>query len=111
MTAVLTERIPLVQNEAGDMYIEGSRVFLEHVVEKFNAGKTPDEIQQDYPSLTLADIYAVVAYYLRHRQDVDDYVQRQAQRSKDMASMVASYGSSSSSVRAKVIAKRDQQNS
>jgi uncharacterized protein (DUF433 family) len=91
MTAVLTERIPLVQNEAGDMYIEGSRIFLEHLVEKFNEGKTPEDIQRDYPHVKLADLYAVMTYYLRHRDEVDAYVERQYQRAREMEALVAPY--------------------
>jgi uncharacterized protein (DUF433 family) len=80
MSTVFTERIPLVENEAGDILLEGSRVFLEHIVEAFQQGKHPEDIQQSFPSISLADIYAVIAYYLRHRDEVEGYMARQAQR-------------------------------
>ena len=34
----------------------------------------PEAIAQRYPTATLADIYAVVAYYLRHRQEFEAYL-------------------------------------
>ena len=34
---------------------------------------TAEEIVQQYPTLDLADIYTVIAYYLRNREDVDAY--------------------------------------
>jgi uncharacterized protein (DUF433 family) len=91
MTATLTERIPLVQNEQGDMYIEGSRIYLEHLVEWFNEGKSPQDILHDYPTLALADIYAVLTYYLRHQNEVDAYVDRQYQKAKEAEAMAESY--------------------
>lgn len=38
-------------------------------------GSTPEEIAQDYSSLDTADIYAAIAYYLRHRDEVEEYLQ------------------------------------
>lgn len=38
---------------------------LDAVVGSFDAGATPEEIAQQYPSLALEDVYAVVTYYLR----------------------------------------------
>jgi endonuclease I len=29
---------------------------------------------QSYTTLTLADVYAVLAFYLRHKHEIDDYV-------------------------------------
>jgi uncharacterized protein (DUF433 family) len=80
MSTVFTERIPLVENEAGDILLEGSRVFLEHIVEAFQHGKHPEDIQQSFPGISLADIYAVIAYYLRHRDEVERYMARQNER-------------------------------
>jgi len=50
------------------------------VVDAFQSGATPEEIAYQYPSLHLADIYAVVGYYLSHPDEVADYLeQRQDQ--------------------------------
>ena len=34
-------------------------------------GLSPDEIVSAYPTLTLADVYAGLAYYHDHRQEID----------------------------------------
>lgn len=34
-------------------------------------GKTPDEITNDYPELSLAQIYAALAYYFDHKPEID----------------------------------------
>lgn len=66
--------IPLTTSPEGVVRITGTRVPLETVVRAFHQGVTPEEIVQDFPSVSLAQIYAVLAYYLAHRADVDAYV-------------------------------------
>jgi hypothetical protein len=51
----------------------GTRVPLETVVRALQQGATPEEIVQDFPTLLLADVYAVLAYYLSHREAVDGH--------------------------------------
>jgi uncharacterized protein (DUF433 family) len=63
--------IPLVTTPAGVVRITGTRVPLETVVRAFYVGATPEEIAQDFPPVTLAQVYAVLAYYLAHRAAVD----------------------------------------
>jgi hypothetical protein len=38
------------------------------------AGSTPEQIAHDYDVLSIADVYAVVNYYLHHRSDVDAHL-------------------------------------
>lgn len=65
--------VPLVRTSEGVIRVSGTRVPVETVVRAFQQGATPEEIAQDYP-LTLANVYAVIAYYLWHREAVDAYV-------------------------------------
>jgi uncharacterized protein (DUF433 family) len=55
---------PLRQNEHGVLLVGDTRVTLDSVVARFDAGATPEEIVQQFPSLDLAEVYAVVAYLL-----------------------------------------------
>jgi uncharacterized protein (DUF433 family) len=70
------ERIPVQTDGDGVIRVGGTRVTLDTLVSTFETGATAEEIVQQYPSLALADVYAVIAYYLRHRTDVDAYVAR-----------------------------------
>ncbi|HVF48702.1 MAG TPA: DUF433 domain-containing protein [Pyrinomonadaceae bacterium] len=73
--------VPLSTDEAGVMRVDGTRVSLDSVVFAFNDGATPEEIAQQYPTLHLADVYAVISYYLQHRSEVEDYLEmRRGQR-------------------------------
>jgi hypothetical protein len=51
-------------------------VTLDTVIAAFVAGATPEEIAQQFPSLGLADVYQVIAYYLRRPSEVDGYLQQ-----------------------------------
>ena len=70
------ETVPLETGSDGVVRIAGTRVTLETVIAAFSDGATAEEIAQQYPSLNLADIYAVIGYYLRHSEDVTDYLQQ-----------------------------------
>ncbi len=62
----------------GVIRVGGTRVTLDTIVEAFDEGLTAEEIGQQYPTLTLADIYGAITYYLNHKDAVDEYL---AQRS------------------------------
>lgn len=74
------ESIPLSLGDDGVILVGGTRVTLDTVVAAFQEGATPEEIFFQYPSLALADVYAVLGYYLRHRQDVEVYLAQHAER-------------------------------
>jgi uncharacterized protein (DUF433 family) len=76
--SVEQQPIPLVVTAEGVVRIEGTRVPLETVVRAFHQGATAEEITQDYPTLTLAQVYAVLAYYLWHCEAVDTYIAERA---------------------------------
>jgi uncharacterized protein (DUF433 family) len=65
---------PLRLDTDGAVRVADSRVTLATLIGTFNAGSPPEEIQRKFPGLDLADIYAVLAYYLRHRDEVDRFL-------------------------------------
>lgn len=67
------EPVPLWQDGDGVIRVGRTRVTVDSVVDAFNDGATAEEIAQQYPSLELADVYAVIGFYLRHRTAVDVY--------------------------------------
>jgi uncharacterized protein (DUF433 family) len=76
-----TKPVPLEVDADGVARVGISRVTLDTVVAAFNEGATAEEIVYQYPSLNLADVYAVIGYYLQRRSDVETYLrQRQQQR-------------------------------
>ncbi len=74
---IVAERAPLSTHEQGVVLVSGTRVPIETIVDDFNAGAGAEEIALCYPSLELGDVYAVIACYLRHKIEVDTYIQEQ----------------------------------
>jgi len=75
MTLIVQAEAPPLRKEAGGaLRVGNSRVLLEMVIRAFEDGATAETIVQRFPSLKLPDVYAVIAYYLRHRDEVDDYL-------------------------------------
>ena len=56
------------------IWIKGTRVGIEIVIEKFLDGVSPKEIQGHYPHLTLKQIYATITYYLFNKEAIDAYI-------------------------------------
>ena len=79
--ALTTEPIPLVFGPDGVMRVCGTRVTLETVLAAFAEGATAEEIAQQYPSVSLADVYRVIGYGLRHSSELEPYL---ARRRKDI---------------------------
>ena len=73
---------PLSTGPEGVIRVSGTRVSVETVVYALGAGSTAEEIVQQYPSLSLANVYAVISFVLDNRQSVDAYVTRR-QRDAD----------------------------
>ena len=65
----------LVCTPQGTWRIAGTRVSIDSVVHSFWEGATPEEICQDFPTLSLAQVYEAIAYYLKQRDRVDAYLQ------------------------------------
>ncbi|MBZ0297702.1 MAG: DUF433 domain-containing protein [Anaerolineae bacterium] len=71
------EPVPIEMGEDGVIRVGGTRVTLQTLVTAFYRGASPEEIVEQYPVLTLPDVYLVIGYYLQHRASVDDYLQAQ----------------------------------
>src|SRR5437870_3138660 len=74
--APLTLSIPLREDPPGVLRVGKSRVLLELVIHAHQQGKSPQEIVEMYDSLDVGDVYAVIAYYLAHQAEVDEYLRQ-----------------------------------
>ena len=68
--------VPLHTDENGVMRVSNTRVTLYTLIGFFNQGESPDALHAGFPTVPLADIYAVIAYYLAHREAVDAYLRQ-----------------------------------
>lgn len=61
---------PLRPDDQGGLRVGRSRIRFDLVVEQYENGMTPEDMVRAYNSLDLADVYGVIGYYLRHRDQV-----------------------------------------
>jgi uncharacterized protein (DUF433 family) len=80
--ATAAEPVPFSNAADGVIRIAGTRVTLDTVIDAFLIGASPEEIAQDFPVLRLDDIYAVLTYYLRHRDEVEGYLRERRSRAE-----------------------------
>ena len=69
-----SEKPPLSVDKDGVVRVGKSHVTLDAVVAAFQMGATAEEIAQQYPSLSRAEVNAVIAYYLRRKQELNAYL-------------------------------------
>ncbi len=72
-----SQPVPLKSDADGIIRVAGTRVTLDTIVAAFCQGATAEQIAQDYPVVELADVYAVITYYLRNRVAVESYLAQQ----------------------------------
>jgi uncharacterized protein (DUF433 family) len=77
-------------DHAGVLRVNGTRVSLDSVIFAFNEGSTPEEIAQQYTTLNLADIYAVISYYLQNQAEVSEYLERRKMQRAEVKKEVES---------------------
>lgn len=104
--AIALEPAPIETDADGVVRVAKTRVTLDTVVMAFLEGCTPEEIKQQYPSLQLSDIYLVIGYYLRHREEVHTYL-AQRQHQADIIQQEAEQGFSPVGIRDHLVVRRN----
>jgi uncharacterized protein (DUF433 family) len=102
------EPAPLRQDNQGDIRVGGSRVLLDLVVHAFQDGATPETIVQMYPTVTLADVYGAITYYLRHREEVESYLRQREQRAEKVRETIQAQQEDMSEIRERLLRRREE---
>lgn len=75
MVAVLNSLIEL--DEEGVPWITGANTkVVEVVLDKMAHNSSPEEMHEQYPHLSLAQIHAALSYYYEHQAEVDADIER-----------------------------------
>ncbi|MBW4645800.1 MAG: DUF433 domain-containing protein [Goleter apudmare HA4340-LM2] len=68
-----------------DIRIKGTRIGIETILyEYIYRCKTPEEIAEQFHTVTLEQVYATILYYLHHRSEVDAYLEDWLEFSRTM---------------------------
>lgn len=76
----ITLKIPLKMDADGTYRVSNTRVTLDTIIGCYRQGYTPEKIHENFDVIPVDDAYAVIAYYLANRNELDDYLTK---REKD----------------------------
>jgi uncharacterized protein (DUF433 family) len=83
-----SDPIPLRMDEHGSILVAETEVQLEWVIEAYENGANPEAIVQSFDRLRLADVYFVIAYYLKHKEEVQQYLAVRDKQAEDIRRMI-----------------------
>jgi uncharacterized protein (DUF433 family) len=63
-----------VEKRNGGYYVIGSRVSLESIIYPFVDGASPETIVEEFPTLSLEQVYGAITFYLANRAEIDAYL-------------------------------------
>jgi uncharacterized protein (DUF433 family) len=103
-----SEPVPLRVEADGTVRVGKTRVTLDILVGAYNMGYSAEKIARSYSTLQLADIYAVLSYYLRHRDQVDAFLQQREREAEELRLQIEKL-CPPDAFRERLLARRSQQ--
>jgi len=67
-------------HDDGAIWIRGHRVGIDLLLEAYKAGRTPEQIAEEFDTIRLQDVYATITYYLRHKERLDAWLRELEER-------------------------------
>lgn len=104
--ATVAEPVPIREDADGVVRVGETRVRLASLLYHHKQGATPEELRDRFPSVSLADVYATIAYYLRHQDEVDEYL-AQVDAGAEAARRTIEARPETQALREKLLARRD----
>ena len=71
------------QNQEGTGRVKGTSITMDIVIAAFDRGVTPEDMCRKYSTLRLADVYAVISYYLQNQSEVREYLALRAKEAEE----------------------------
>jgi uncharacterized protein (DUF433 family) len=68
-----------VEERDGGYYVAGTRVSFDSIVQCFTDGLSPEAILEEFETLTLAQVFGAITFYLENQPSIDAYRVRQNQ--------------------------------
>jgi uncharacterized protein (DUF433 family) len=109
MTAIHPDAVPLRVDETGTIRVANTRITLDVLLGYLLSGVTPAHIvsEEYYPTLSLADVHAVLAYYYRHQAELDEYLRNRRQDAERRQTEIEATQPTLADVKARLLAARD----
>ena len=108
MTLVLkSEKPPLREDKTGAIRVGKSRVLLEMVIHAFQDGESPETIADNYSTLTLSDVYGAIAYYLKNKDSVEEYLNQREELAESVKQRIQTIQPDLSQIRSRLLSRRN----
>jgi uncharacterized protein (DUF433 family) len=69
--------------------VTGIRIPLERIIECHQEGLTPEAIVEAFDSLQLLDVDLIVAYYLDHKDEMQQYLAQREEQAEAVRQLIA----------------------
>ena len=83
-----TRTIPLQQEKDGTIRVIGTRIPLDTIIYAYLSGDSAEEIVDSFDSLKLADVYAIIGYYLDQKDELNSYLQKRETEAAQLQEML-----------------------
>jgi uncharacterized protein (DUF433 family) len=108
MITIHSDPVPLRVDDTGTIRVANTRITLDVLLGFLLAGVTPEQmVSADYyPAMALADVHAILAYYYRHKAEIDEYLQRRREEADRLQAEIQATQPCFEEVKARLLAKR-----
>lgn len=63
----------------GRPIISGTRTRVSNIVAYYKLGLSPDELDREFPHLTLSQIHDALSYYYEHQEEIDREIDEESE--------------------------------
>ena len=106
LMTIQTEAPSICQWPDGSLRVGATRLLVDVIVQEFQRGATAEQIAQSYDVASLVEVYAVIAYYLRHRDDLDAYLSGRQRQADEVRTKIQAQQGDLGDIRARLLARR-----
>jgi uncharacterized protein (DUF433 family) len=89
---IKAELPPLQPGADGAIRVGNTRITLDVVVDAFEQGLALEEIVNEFDSLERSDVYSAIAFYLRHKPEVQSYLEGRRQAEEQLRKKIEASG-------------------
>jgi uncharacterized protein (DUF433 family) len=109
MTIIHADPVPLRVDETGTIRVGNTRITLDVLLGCLLGGVKPEEVVSEewYPTLSLADVHGVLAYYYRHQAEVDEYLRCRREQADQRRDEIEATQPTFAAVKARLLARRN----
>jgi uncharacterized protein (DUF433 family) len=103
-----SDPVPLRLDETGTIRVGASRVTLDVLLADYRNGWTPEQIVQELDTLDLADVYGAIAYYHRHKEDIEEYLRLRKEEAEALRRRIEAGQPDRAQLKARLLARMSQ---